>query len=103
MDLLPGVVGGGEVLGPILDPFDWAAGEDRGVGNEKVLGKEVAADAEAPAGIGGAHVNAGWRSSQQAGQDLAVVVRDQCRTPDRELVPARVEVADQSSRFERYA
>src|SRR5207237_8764706 len=52
------VVGGEQVLAPVLDPLHRAAELARGPGNEKVLGIELAAHAEAAADVALDHVDA---------------------------------------------
>src|SRR5262245_32209795 len=46
------MIGGAEVLAPILDPFDRPAGEARSEGDQKIFWVEFAACAEASAEIG---------------------------------------------------
>jgi hypothetical protein len=51
MVLLAGMVGGHQMLAPVLDPLDRPPQSERGDTNEKVFGVELAADAEPAAGI----------------------------------------------------
>ena len=87
---LPRVVGGHQVLAPILDPLDRPPELHGGVGDQVVLRVELAADAEAAAHVGLDEVDTVLRHLQQRRQHRAVEVRHLGHAPYRQLVPARV-------------
>src|SRR3954465_9525611 len=89
------------VLGATLDPLDRPAQRAGEPGDEHVLGVELAAHAEAAAGVGRPQRDPVLLHAEQAGEDAPVEVRHLRRAPDREPVEGRVVVGDEAARLER--
>ena len=81
--LFAGVVGGQEVLAAVLDPAHRPAEPARQVGNEEVLGIELAAGAEAAAHVALDEADLVLADVQQVGQHAPVEVRNLGHTPHR--------------------
>src|SRR5262249_10820584 len=99
--LLASVVRGDEVLSAILGPLHRPPELVREVSDEEVLGKEVAAYAEAPARIGRSVVDLVERETEQTREHTTVVMGHERGAPDRHPLAPRVVVRDQTSRFHR--
>ena len=87
---LPRVVGGHQVLAPVLDPLDRPTELHGGVGHQVVFRVELAADSEAAAHVGLHEVDAVLGHFQQRRQHRAVEVRHLGHAPHRQLVPPGV-------------
>ena len=57
------MIGGEQMLAAVLDPFDRPAGQARGKRNEKILGIELAARAEAAADVVLHHADGAFRQA----------------------------------------
>ena len=66
--MLPGVVGGDQVLHAVFDPLDWAAQFHGAERNDEVLRVELAADPETSANVGFNEVDTVFRHLQKRGQ-----------------------------------
>ena len=73
--LLARMVGGHQVLAPVLDPFDRAPEAKRCERDQHVLGIELAANAEAAADMPFVEMHRGWAAPEDAGEQVAGDVR----------------------------
>src|SRR5712691_218811 len=97
------VVDGEEVLAAGLDPLHGSAGEDGREGDEKILGIELAASAEASADIALDEMDLPFAEAEHRAEHGAVEVRDLGRSPHREVAAPGVEVGDESARLDRHS
>jgi len=84
--LLALVIGGGEALAAVLDPFDRAPERQRGRGDRQLLGIERVLWPEAPADVGRDHPYALFRQPERFDQDPFGLVRHLGRIPDCEQI-----------------
>ena len=75
MRLLARVIGGDQVLAPILDPLHRAAEGEGGDADQQILGIELAANTEAAADVAFVKLHARRCAAQHAGDLVAVPVR----------------------------
>ena len=75
VQLLARMIGGDQVLAPVLDPFHRAAEPHGGDADQHVLGIELATDAEAAAHMRLVHVDRRRRQAEHAREQLAIAVR----------------------------
>ena len=75
VELLARMIGGDEMLAPVLDPFHRPAQPHGGDADENVLGIDLAADAEASAHMRLVHVDGRRRQREHAREQVAVAVR----------------------------
>ena len=68
VDLVARMVGGDEMLAPVLDPLDRPAEAERGERHEHVLRVELAADAEAAADMALVEMEPLERQAEQRGE-----------------------------------
>ena len=73
--LLARMVGGHQMLAPVLDPFDRPPQSHRGEADEKILGVELAANPEPAAGIAFLQHHRRRAAAEHARQRVAVAVR----------------------------
>ena len=89
MALLARVIGGHQMLAPVLDPFHGTLEFERGDRDEHVFGIELAPDAEAAAGVAFFQMHGGRCASQNAGEIVARAVRHLGRAVKLEHVVRR--------------
>src|SRR6516165_8785939 len=75
MALLAGVVGGHQVLAPVLDPLDRAPEAQCSEGDQYILGIELAADAEAAADMAFAQMHRDGTAPEHAGEHVPGCMR----------------------------
>ena len=68
VDLVARMVGGDQVLAPVLDPLDRPAEAECGEGDEHILGIDLAANAEAAADMTFVEVELVERQAEQRGE-----------------------------------
>ena len=101
--LLARVIGRHQMLAPVLDPFDRPAEPHRREADEKILRVELAADAEAAAGIAFLEHHGGRAAAEHAGERVAVAVRHLRGAVQFEHVARRIVARQGAARFERHA
>ena len=103
VELLARMIGGDQVLAPVLDPFHRPAETHGGDADQHVLGIELAADAEAAAHMRFVHVDRGGRALEHARQQLAIAVRHLGGAVQLEDVARGIVAADGAARLQRHA
>ncbi len=103
MQLLARLIGGDQVLAPVLDPFHRPAQPHGGDADQHVLGIELAADAEAAADMGLVHVDRRRREREHAREQIAIAVRHLGGAVQFENVAGRVIATDCATGLERHA
>ncbi len=94
MQLLARVIGGDQVLAPVLDPLHGPAEPHRGDADQHVLRIELAADAEAAADMGLEHMDRGRRDAEHAREQLANAMGHLGRAVQLKQVAGGVVAAD---------
>ena len=97
-----GVIGGGEVLAAVLDPFDRPAGQARRERNEEILGIEFAARAEAAAHVVLHHADGAFRQAYLFRQHAPIEEGDLGCAMDRQLTLRGVPFRQQPARLHRH-
>ena len=103
MALLPRMIGGDQMLAPVLDPLHRAAEPQRGKADQHVLGIKLAANAEAAADMALEQMHAGGIASQHAGDVVAIPVRHLGGAMKLQHVAGGVIARDRATGFERNA
>jgi hypothetical protein len=103
MELLAGVIGGDQMLAPVLDPLHRPAEPHGDDADQHVLRIELATDAEAAAHVRFVHVNRGGREAEHAREQIAIAVRHLGGTVQLENIARGVVAADRAPRLERNA
>ena len=103
MELLARMIGGDQMLAPVLDPFHRAAEPHGGDADQHVLGIELAADAEAAADVRLVHMHRRRRRLEHAREQFAVAVRHLGGAVQFQDVARGVVAADRAARFQRHA
>ena len=101
--LLARVIGGDQMLAPVLDPFHRPAEPQRGEADQHVLGIELAANAEAAADMALEQMHAGGIAAQHAGDVVAIPVRHLGGAVKLQHVAGGVVARDRTARFQRHA
>ncbi len=97
------VIGRHQMLAPVLDPFDRPAEPHRREADEKILRVELAADAEAAAGIAFLEHDGSGAAAEHAGERIAVAVRHLRGAVQFDDVARRIMARQGAARFERHA
>ena len=103
VELLARMIGGDEMLAPVLDPFHRPAETHGGDADQDILGIELAANAEAAAHMRFVHVDRGGRALEHARQQVAIAMRDLGGAVQLEDVARGVVAADGAARLQRHA
>ena len=103
MALLPRMIGGDQMLAPVLDPLHRAAEPQRGKADQHVLGIKLAANTEAAADMALEQMHAGGIASQHAGDVVAIPVRHLGGAMKLQHVAGGVIARDRATGFERNA
>ena len=101
--LLARMIGGDQVLAPVLDPFHRPAEPQRRDADQHVLGIELAADAEAAADMALEQVHGRGIAAEHAGDVVAVPVRHLGGAVHLQHVVGGVVARDRAARFHRHA
>ena len=101
--LLARVIGGDQVLAPVLDPFHRPVEPQRGEADQHVLGIKLAANAEAAADMALEQMHARGIAAQHAGDIVAVPVRHLGCAVELQHVARGVIAGDGAARFQRNA
>ena len=96
------VVGRGEMLAPVLDPFHRPAGEARGEWDQKIFGVELAARAEAAADVVFHHANRGLGQAHLLGERAAVIEGNFGGSVHREPPLRGIPFREQTARLHRH-
>ena len=96
---LSGVIGTQQMLAPVFDPFDGPVESTRRERNEKILGVEFAAGAEAATHIQFDHLDLSFGQPHGLRQGFTVRERDLGCAPHRELFRARIPFRDEPARL----
>ena len=101
--LLARVIGGDQMLAPVLDPFHRPAEPQRGEADQYVLGIKLAANTEAAADMPFEQMHTGGIATQHAGDVVAIPVRDLGGAVKLEHVAGGVVARDRTAGFKRNA
>ena len=102
MVLLARVVGGHQVLAPILDPFDRSPQSQSGEADKKIFRIELTANPEPAAGIALPEHDGRRAAAEHARQPVAVAVRHFGRAIQFKHVSGGVEAGQHPARLHRY-
>ena len=100
--LLARVIGGDQMLAPVLDPFHRPAKPQRGRANQHVLGIKLSTNSETSADMALVQMHTGRAASEHAGELVAVPVRHLGRAIHFQDVARGVIAADRAARFHRH-
>jgi len=98
---LPRVADGGEMLAPVLDPFDRMTEFACGEGDQEILRIEFAARAKAAADVKLDIVDGGLRQAHHSGHGAAIEERQFRRATDGEAIVARMPFREQAACLHR--
>ena len=101
--LLARVVGGDQMLAPVLDPFYRPAEFERRGTNKNILGIDLAAHAEAAADMALVKLHRVARAAEHAGKRVAVAVRHLGGAMELQHIARGVMAGDGAARLERHA
>src|SRR6266481_3819386 len=90
------------MLTPVLDPFDWPSQPHGRQTDEKILGIELAADAEPAAGIALLQYHRGGAAAEHARQGVAIAVRHLGRTVELQHVARVVVTSNRAAGLDRH-
>ena len=96
---LAGMIGGGEMLAAVLDPFDWPAGEAGRERNQKILRVEFTARAEAAADVVFHHPDRALGQVHLLRQNAPVEEGDLGRAVHREATAGGIPFRKQAARL----
>ena len=103
VELLARMIGGDQMLAPVLDPFHRPAEPHGRDADQHVLRIKLAADAEAAAHVGFVHVDRRGRKPEHAREQLAIAVRHLGGAVQFEDGARGVVAADCAARLQRHA
>ena len=103
VDLLARMIGGDQMLAPVLDPLDRRLEDERGGADQHVLGIDFAADAEAAADMALIKLHGVARPSQHLRQRVAVPMRHLGGAMHFQNVARLVVAGDGAARLQRHA
>ncbi len=103
VQLLARVIGGDQMLAPVLDPFHRAIELFGGDADQNVLGIKLAADAEAAADMGLVNMHRTRRDAEHARQQFLIAVRHLGGAVQFENAARGVVAADGAARLQRHA
>ncbi len=101
--LLARMVGGHQVLTPVLDPFDRPREPHCREADEKILRVELAADAEPATGIAFLQHDPGRAASEHAHQAVTVAMRHLGRAVELQHIARGIVPRQGAARFQRHA
>src|SRR5262249_22597441 len=101
--LLPRMIGRQQMLAPVLDEFDRPQETPRCDQYQNVLRIELAAYAEAAAGVAFVEMELGEAEPQHVGQGFAILVRHLGGAIELEHVARRIVAADRATGLDRYS
>jgi hypothetical protein len=101
--LLARMIGGHQMLAPVLDPFDRAAEPERGERNEHIFGIEFPADAETAADMPLVEMHRGRATPECAGEQVAGSVRHLGGAVKLENIGRAIVSCERTARLQRDA
>src|SRR6516165_11173939 len=101
MALLAGMVGGHQMLAPVLDPLDRAPEAHRGEDDQHIFGIELTANAEAAADMAFAEMHRGGVAPEHAGEHVPGCVRHLGGAIQLDYVGCEIITGEGPASFER--
>src|SRR5882724_4180359 len=91
------------MLTPVLDPFDWPSQPHGRQTDQKILGIELAADAEPAAGVALLQRHRSGAAAEHARQGVAIAMRHLGRTIELQYVARGVVTSKRAARLDRHS